>query len=117
MKTKIFLPVFAVIAALAIVFGASAFNDAPKAKETKPSVYFYRYKLTTYAPASIRNIANYERTSLSCSPGSHICGVKLATDTGSGNAPDPDEFDEVKEQLVTSEANGTPANSDISMRN
>lgn len=117
MKLKIIFPVLAIVVAVATLIGMSSFDKAPKTTNAKPPAgYFYRYQLTDYDTAKITNIANYQRSNLSCAPGDHVCGVYLSTNTGLGNQPVPSEFNAVKSALANSEIDGAPVDESVAMR-
>jgi len=94
---------FGLIALVGIaVLSAFAVSNTDTKKPT--NTYFYKYT----GPANpiiddIQDRTNYQRFELSCDDGDHVCGVYLDTDGIEGAYPDTDEFDEVKDELWTSE--------------
>ncbi len=53
MKTRIFLPLFAVIAALAIVFSMSAFSNSKKTIKTEDELHWYTVEYPTGYPDGV----------------------------------------------------------------
>lgn len=116
MKFKFGLAILAIVVSIGFAFGFYGMKQKPALPELKSTGYYYRYTLTTYTEAQIKNINNYVRSEISCEPGEHVCGVFLATDTGSGQQPNSTEFDAVKDDLWSSEVNGAAQLTTISMR-
>lgn len=116
MKFRFAIAFFTAIAAIGLALGVSAFKHK-KADNAQPlTTYFFRYTLTTYGEANIKEISNYERSDLSCTPGDHVCGVYLATDKSPGQQPVTSEFDAVKDNLWASEFASSAQLPSISMR-
>lgn len=78
--------------------------------------YFYRYTSSSTSQTDIQNIANYQRSNLSCDGANHICGVYLATDKPLGQQPIASQFNTVKSDLWLSEQAAAPTLPTISMR-
>lgn len=117
MYSKFGLAIFAVITSIGLAFGYYTLQQQKPAVTVKATTgYFYRYTLDTYAEEDVKDINNYVRSELSCDPGEHVCGVTLATDTGTGQQPNSTEFDAVKDDLWDSEFTGIAQLPDISMR-
>lgn len=92
-------------------------GDTKTVQGKKVLQYFYRYTSSSTSQTDIQNIANYQRSNLSCESGEHLCGVYLNTDKPLGQQPLPSEFNAVKTNLWTSEQAGNPALPNISMKN
>jgi hypothetical protein len=103
---KMFIPAIAIILALA----TSAFT----AKKTSGA--FYQYTSSSHAQSDIQNVNNYVRADVSCGGSDNVCGVTLATDEGTGNAPDPTEFSAESTNLWASQQNNSAADANISMK-
>lgn len=104
---KLILPAFAI----ALALGTSAFTAQ------KTTGVFYRYTSSSLLEADIKNIANYEQNSASCTPGINVCGVQLATDNGEESQPEEAEFAIERNNLWASQQNSSAANGNISMKN
>ena len=116
MKFKFGLAIVAIITSIGLAFGYHSLKQKASVPAKASTGYFYRYTLETYAEEDIKDISNYVRSELSCDPGVHVCGVTLATDTGSGQQPNSTEFDAVKDDLWESEDVGSAQLENISMR-
>lgn len=116
MKFKLGVAVIALVVSIGFAFGFYGLKQKPALPDAKATGYFYRYVLTTYTEAQIKDISNYVRSEVGCEPGEHVCGVILPTDTGSGQQPNSTEFDAVKNDLWSSEVNGAAQLTTISMR-
>lgn len=92
-------------------------TDTIKAGTGKKVVqYFYRYTSSSTSQTDIQNIANYQRSNLSCDGANHVCGVYLATDKPLGQQPIASQFNAVKSDLWLSEQGAAPTLPSISMR-
>lgn len=109
------LPACGFVIAVALVCITSSFKDASK---TKAGPYFYKYTSSNYSPTEIQKIDNYKRSDDDGCPGdTDVCGVLLPSDEGVNNPPVSAEFASESSNLVNSEANHAPANSNIIMQN
>ncbi len=89
--------------AIGLVVCFSAFGPNKKSSD---EVTGFLYKYTGPSNPDITDIqtrTNYQRFDGGCGDGEHVCGVYLPTNSISGGNPDPDEFDEVKDELWNSE--------------
>ncbi|MBB6498972.1 hypothetical protein [Pedobacter cryoconitis] len=121
MKTskKAWLSAIASLVLLIAISFTFAFKSADTSKAItgkKVLQYFYRYTSSSTSQADIQNIANYQRSNLSCDGANHVCGVYLATDKPQGQQPVATQFNAVKSDLWLSEQAATPTLSSISMR-
>src|SRR5579863_4101483 len=101
------------ICAIVIAISASAFT-------TKWSTStFFIYTGATFSQTDIQNINNYAASSTNpCNPADvNVCGVTLPTAENLGNPPASGDFTVESPHLWTSQQNGSPDDTHISMKN
>ena len=106
-----------VLLAVAGITSMSSFTHSGEGNDSHNLGAFYRYKLTTYTESQIKSPGNYERAEASCSGTQNVCGVYLDTDNGTSSQPDVSEFNDIKNDLWSSQQAHSPALSEIAMRN
>lgn len=113
MKIKKMIPVFAIAMGLVLAMATSGFKEGPKGNL---DLTFYQYTGSDFSQSNIQDINNYVKSTNSCSGTQNVCGVLLATDTGTGNPPNSTEFSAESSNLWASQQNHAAADPNIVMK-
>lgn len=113
MFTKKIIPLFAIVLGLVLAMATSGFKEGPKGNL---DLSFYQYTGSDFSQSKIQDINNYVRSTNSCSGTQNVCGVLLATDTGTGNQPNSTEFSAESSNLWASQQGHAAADPYIVMK-
>jgi hypothetical protein len=113
MNIRKVIPAFAIAMGLVLAMATSAFKEVPKGNF---DLTFYEYTGSDFSQTNIQNINNYVKSTNTCSGTRNVCGVLLATDTGTGNPPNSTEFSAESSNLWTSQQTHTAADPNIVMK-
>jgi hypothetical protein len=113
MNIKKMIPAFAIVMGLVLAMATSGFKEGPKGNL---DLTFYQYTGSDFSQTNIQDINKYVKSTNTCSGTQNVCGVLLATDTGTGNPPISTEFSAESSNLWASQQSHAAADPYIVMK-
>ena len=105
------------VVAIAAMLAMSAFTVAHHTSKMPPPGYFYKFVGETRNETNLTDRSQFELSEDDCSGTGHVCGVYLTTGGDDGDHPVAGEFDQIKDQIWSSEQAATPLETEIIMKN